>query len=159
MSEPNSTHPWQDEQTLRELYVEQEMSTYEIADKLGCHASTVSNWLHKYDIETRDRSVAGTPRHSFENGYEYIRSSNDAVRVHRLVAVAEWGFDAVADRDIHHINGVKWDNRPANLAVLNADEHRSLHSNPKLDPSDVEPGPQQSPTQQLTLHNIQPTND
>lgn len=37
----------------------------------------------------------------------------DCVRIHRLVAVAEYGIDYVndwSDYHVHHKNGIKWDN-------------------------------------------------
>ena len=33
------------------------------------------------------------------------RGTMDSVRIHRLVMVAERGFDAVADKNVHHRNG------------------------------------------------------
>jgi transposase-like protein len=48
-------YPWRHEETLRKMYVKREKSTTEIADELGCGNKTVSQWLQKHDIETRDR--------------------------------------------------------------------------------------------------------
>jgi hypothetical protein len=65
------------------------------------------------------------------NGYE-ISSCNlnqaDSIFIHRLVAISEYGFDAVADSHIHHINSIPWDNRPSNLVPLPADDHRRRES-------------------------------
>jgi len=47
--------PWQDKETLKELYVEKGMTTTEIGDMLGCGEGTVWRWLDKYDIERRNR--------------------------------------------------------------------------------------------------------
>ena len=41
---------------LREQYVERERTQAEIANMCGCTATTVRNWLHKDDIETREGS-------------------------------------------------------------------------------------------------------
>ena len=54
-------------------------------------------------------------------------NSTERILIHRLLAIAEYGFDAVAGNDIHHKNGVKWDNRPSNIAPIEHGEHRSLH--------------------------------
>lgn len=43
-------NPWRDEERLRELYVNQRLSQDEIAEKLGCGNSTISNWLDKHGI-------------------------------------------------------------------------------------------------------------
>ena len=47
---------------LREQYVEEKRSTYEIADQCGCHSSTVSDWLKKHGIESRSRAEAADAR-------------------------------------------------------------------------------------------------
>ena len=46
--------PWQNEETLKELYINQKMILSEIADKLGCTAPTVLRWMEKYDIDRRN---------------------------------------------------------------------------------------------------------
>jgi transposase len=43
--------PWQDPDTLRELYVEKRLTQPEIAERLGCGDSTISNWLERHDIK------------------------------------------------------------------------------------------------------------
>jgi DNA invertase Pin-like site-specific DNA recombinase len=40
---------------LRELYVEKRHSQQEIADALGIHRMTVSEWLREYGISREDR--------------------------------------------------------------------------------------------------------
>jgi|TARA_Y100000296_G_C4954322_1_gene147775 5-methylcytosine-specific restriction endonuclease McrA len=47
---------------------------------------------------------------------------------HRLVAEAQLGRTITKDDHVHHINGDKTDNRPANLVVLSAQEHSQHHS-------------------------------
>lgn len=47
---------------------------------------------------------------------------------HRLLAVSEFGFDAVSENDVHHINGVEWDNRPNNLELMPHGDHRAYHN-------------------------------
>jgi len=47
--------PWRDEETLRRLYIQQDMTIETIADKLGCSGSTIGNWLTRHGIETRNR--------------------------------------------------------------------------------------------------------
>ena len=133
------SRPWQDEAILRDLYIERGWSTYTIAKELGCNQSTVWKWLDKNEIERRDRIEAsraadsGTPVRfeTYSRGYErWDYQDNDdrrVVRVHRLLAVAEYGIDAVAGMDVHHRNGIPWDNRPSNIELLEHGEHTSLH--------------------------------
>jgi len=44
------------EEKLFELYIEQEMSGTEIAEKIGCSSSTVYNYLEEYGIQSRGKS-------------------------------------------------------------------------------------------------------
>lgn len=44
--------PWQDEDTLREKYVEEEKKAAEVADELRCSRSTIENWLDEFGIDT-----------------------------------------------------------------------------------------------------------
>lgn len=60
--------------------------------------------------------------------YEVVQSPEGEVRLHRLVAVAEYGFEAVAGQQVHHANRIPWDNRPENLLVLSPSEHSRLHA-------------------------------
>jgi hypothetical protein len=46
--------------------------------------------------ERMNLSVSGS-------GYAEVKHEGDSVYVHRLAAVAEYGFNAVADMDVHHM--------------------------------------------------------
>lgn len=48
------------------------------------------------------------------------------VAEHRLVAATALGRRLTDDEDVHHINGVKTDNREDNLVVITATEHAVL---------------------------------
>lgn len=63
-------------------------------------------------------------------GYEYFveERGGTPVYVHRLTAVAEFGFDAVtSDKDVHHELSVPWYNSTENLRVEDWYEHRTSH--------------------------------
>lgn len=63
-------------------------------------------------------------------GYEYVveERGGTPAYIHRLVAVAEYGFDAVtADDDVHHEISVPWYNSSENLRVENWYDHRTAH--------------------------------
>jgi hypothetical protein len=70
--------------------------------------------------------------HQDEEGYEYFGSKwegkNEELKLHRLLAVAEYGFDKVAGKVVHHKNGIPWDNRADNIEVLTRSEHGKIHS-------------------------------
>lgn len=46
--------PWRDEEKLERLYVNEGLSTKQLADRWDCDDKTVLNWLHRYDIPTRN---------------------------------------------------------------------------------------------------------
>jgi transposase-like protein len=52
--------PWQDKDTLVELYVEEGLTTTEIGEKLDCGEGTVWRWLDKHDIPRRNRGPKRT---------------------------------------------------------------------------------------------------
>lgn len=133
VSSYNDEQPWQDKETLEELYCERDMSVVEIANELDGGHNTISRWLDRHDIETAKPHHKRPPHHSIaDDGHERWRVQSDgtqyAIPVHRLVAVAEHGVDAVEGMDVHHKNGVPWDNRAENLQLKTREEHMRDHS-------------------------------
>jgi hypothetical protein len=128
--------PWRDEDLLRELYLDEQMSANEISDELECGATTVRNWLHRHDIPTRSISEAHkvkgdpVPFWTRTRGHEVWCESfggqeNAFVYVHRLAAMAWHGVEETANTDIiHHKNEIPWDNREENLKLI---EERGDH--------------------------------
>lgn len=130
-----------DPETLRRLYWDENLSTRDIAKRGGVHKDTIRRWMDKHDIPTRERTEAATAKRrkeytgiSMASGghYQWCQwdrktETFETVRVHRLLAVAEYGLDAVADVDVHHKNNIPWDNRPDNLELLDRSEHTSHH--------------------------------
>lgn len=126
---------WQDPEVLERLYWGEGMSLEEVADRLGCHFTTVNKWLNRHDIPKRtanqDKPPSLTHISSGDRYYEgfAVRDPDGSqVRVyhHRLLAVAEYGFDGVADKHIHHRNNIPWDNRPSNIEPLSPSSHQSI---------------------------------
>jgi hypothetical protein len=64
-------------------------------------------------------------------GYERLRvceyGERHEVYVHRLLAVSEYGLDAVTDSEVHHSNQIPWDNRPSNIEVKTPADHAQEH--------------------------------
>ena len=132
----DSEYPWRDESLLYELYWEQELITVKIADELGCIQQTVSKWMQKFDIPRRDAREAAPNRRRHPAVFtdrDYVicasnyRGTTDSVGIHRLIMVAELGFEAVAGKHVHHKNGVKRDNRAENLELPTRAEHAERH--------------------------------
>jgi transposase len=142
--------PWKNKETLEHLYHEKSLSLREIAHRLGCSEDAVLYWMKSYDIQRRDR-VEGFTRAirkhptnftTTRDGYETWRCEVDGVkhpvRVHRLVAVAEYGLEAVVGKHVHHKNGIPWDNRPENLKCLSPSEHSKLHAQARGSQGDLQ---------------------
>lgn len=145
---------YHNEATLRELYCERRLSARETAEKLECTYASVLRWLEIHGIARRDRvegiSIAARRRPAYygtnPDGYEKWMNAYDSeynsVLVHRLLAVAEFGFDAVCGNHVHHGSQddgpnelppceIPWANWGGNLEVMSASEH-SKHHHPGL---------------------------
>ena len=131
---------YREEAVLRELYVERGLSQAKVAEKLNSGETSIGRWLDRLGIEKRTRSEAHTNAarrtpaafRTKESGHErwehYYEGETTHFPVHRLLAIAEFGADAVSGMDTHHKNGVPWDNRPENIELLTRGEHVSHHN-------------------------------
>lgn len=120
---------------LEEQYHGGEKSLSQLADILGCaNASSVSSIMERHGVDRRKSTRDMPPWFgTTAKGHEAIKTNMGSrgrghVYVHRLVAVAEHGVDAVAGMDVHHKNGVPWDNRPENLELKDHAQHRREHA-------------------------------
>lgn len=116
----NGTKPWHDPERLEELYHEEGLTSEEVGERLGCSGPTVRKHMEEHGIERRDSGGGWNkgPRLRFDidAGMVY-RDDGDYVSIHRLLAVAEYGFEEVCDSGVYHRNGVEWDNRPSNILI------------------------------------------
>jgi len=130
--EYDKTEPYHYEEWLQEKYHEEGMTQQEIADLVGVGKSTISTYMDRHDIKTRSPYNVGVSHYIDQNGYERFESGyegeQDHVMAHRLLAVAEHGFDSVCGMDVHHKNNIPWDNRPENIQLLTHAEHTALHN-------------------------------
>lgn len=117
----------QDKEWLYKQFYQKDRSTKEIADELGTYSGRVSQWLKKHDMSPTEHPYIG-----YNDGYLEIHTSfereNLYAQVHRLCAVAWFGYDEVVGKEVHHKNGIPWDNREENLEPLTQSEHMSLHA-------------------------------
>jgi len=120
---------------VNRLYYEEGMTQFEIADRFDVGQPAVSQAMRREGTNP-GHEANRVPYASFytaPNGYEHWSSRDtkggyEYVKVHRLLAVAEYGFDAVSDKDVHHKNRTAWDNRPENIELLAPSKHQSEHS-------------------------------
>jgi len=132
---------WQDERTLRWLYWSKGLSQKQIADRLGCSATTVGKWMSRHDIQTRHpehleaaheaRRTAHIHYFTKRDGYERVENTycgdSERAYLHRLLAVAKYGLDELYGKEVHHRNGIPWDNRPENIGLMSEAEHQRHH--------------------------------
>lgn len=134
--------PWKNAETLRELYTEKGLSTNELGERWGVNPSTVGDGLRENGIERRGKFEGPYYKNRYgvsqpvrfytdKRGYERWGLSVDdvgtVISVHRILAVAEWGTDALEGKVVHHKNGVPWDNRVENLELMEVSEHTAHH--------------------------------
>lgn len=127
-----SDDEYKKESVLQSLYIGQKLSAGEIADKFSIAKATVYDWLDRHDIETRPSTHEKPPNFRTNTlGYEEVRNQYKgqqySIFIHRLMAVAEYGIDQVSGVDVHHLNDIPWDNRPANIDLISRSEHVSQH--------------------------------
>jgi len=147
---------YKDPDTLRRLYWGEELSTVDIAERARVWPSTVSDWMERHGIERRDRIDAVKNKRSKRpatfsmTGEGYLTwqvqhdNERESIRACRLLAVAEYGFEAVKGMHVHHKNGIPWLDYADNIELLEPSEHLRSHTqgdnNPqaKLTEDDVE---------------------
>lgn len=117
--------PYQNPDTLEQLYVEKELSQREIGDRFDVDHTTIGEWLNRHEIE---RPEAASYSHQHE--YPIWNSGVDNVHIHQLLAIAEGENPHKVFSDnhvIHHRNGIKWANWGENIELMTHSEHMSHH--------------------------------
>ncbi|MDL5361311.1 hypothetical protein [Halalkalicoccus sp. NIPERK01] len=137
--------PWRNEIVLNHLYNCEGHSLESVGDIVGCGETCVLKWMDRNGIARRDMSEAAKIRFSDEpvpfrihdKGYEVWDEGYDGnsptIYVHRLAAVAWYGFEEVCSSQIHHQSEVPWLNIDGNdwselgIVPLSRAEHKKEH--------------------------------
>jgi DNA-binding XRE family transcriptional regulator len=114
-----------DNDELKRLFVRERWTYDELADHFDCARTTISKRLSDMGIGESNRPARFR---TDTNGYEVWREGERYVAHHRLLMVAVTGLTDLSDFHVHHINGVKWDNRPENIELIDPSSHMRMAS-------------------------------
>lgn len=149
-----ASHPGN--KVLWELYAEEKLATRAMAKKLGVASSTVRHWLRVARIPLRSiseakkgqgpapqtvlASVLARRKHQLParpsvgykvNGYGYVllwlKEEQRYVLEHRHLMEQHLKRKLLPSEDVHHLNGVKTDNRVENLELTSRAAHLKEH--------------------------------
>ena len=131
---------------LIQEYWNNKKSIHQIAKEVRCSESTIWNYLIKFNIQIRTISEAqrGKKPNNFKgrikdsNGYILIyiynhpfKNIHNQIFEHRLVVEKEIGRYLDPKWVVHHIDGIRDNNRLENLmCFVSRSAHRRIHGNP-----------------------------
>lgn len=129
-------YPFVRSRDLADLIGRSESAIDHFASRNGIAKDPKAEWAHRSEAKSGSnaKNFKGYRRKT-SKGY-FVRflpdhpnaSSEGLVMEHRLVAESIIGRYLEKDEVVHHINGIKSDNRPENLMILKFGEHTALHN-------------------------------
>lgn len=130
-----------DVERLRQLIEVEERTHIECAQLLGCSRSCIERTCRRHGLKTQRTGPRSGPKHPdwkggrvLVSGYWYVwtnthpmRTKQNRVAEHRLVAESILGRYLRRDEVVHHINANPQDNRPENLQVFATNAEHLRH--------------------------------
>jgi transposase len=136
---PYSRKKYRDETWLREQFIEKERSATEISEDCDVTRHTISDWVHEFELQS-ELPIKAIFRLGGYKSYSYPlwsglggASDTEYVSVHQLVVIADGAdphdvYGDTSGMQVHHRNGMKCDNRPSNLDLIDMKKHGRRHS-------------------------------
>jgi len=130
------------EPLLRDLYIDKEYSILSMSKILGHTCQAIKRWLVSYGIplRTKSQSMMGKKNPVWKGGFTYNKYGYKQIRIPEHPRANEGGyiFEHIVvwekangkllstDYVVHHLNGIKDDNRAENLVALKRNEHAQI---------------------------------
>lgn len=121
------------------------MTLEEISKVFNIDRQTVLNYMRRYGIKTRSKAARDQygekssqwkgGRVKRQDGYIYVIAYNhpaahcNYVLEHRLIMEQSIGRYLTKDEIVHHLNGIRDDNRIENLQIMDSGKHSTMHNN------------------------------
>lgn len=125
-------HAWNNVDRIIHLYTVVGMTQDEIASVIRTPQRTISRIIQDSGVSKNSQRFSDiAPFRTRHDGYEAWSVGNKTVYVHQLLAIAEGAnpheIFSNGKMHVHHMNGLKWDNRPGNIEPITPTEHFERH--------------------------------